>query len=302
MSRLTATDFTTNGTTPGTIVMGAEPNGPNGSTTESPAAAVADRPKTIKVKGVVDADALKRLRGIEQLGQQIQARKAVRDKQETKVSEVKAKLDEERETFNQLKREVDDMQEDLDKLALGGFAERLPFGKSGRQKAGKSDDGESPTETAAAPSAPQGRAVEPDLQKRFDQAPLLELGITGAMLEKLESDGIRNGKDLQQWFGQYPRRAIKGIGESAVEKINEAMATFFEKAQAELTASKAAAGAPERAFDKSADAAFDANPKESDVVPVAKAMGAKTQPRTKSGKPKRFAGNPKLNKRSKSRK
>ncbi len=62
----------------------------------------------------------------------------------------------------------------------------------------------------------------------FDVATLAGIGISASLAEKLEADGIKNGADLQKWFAQVPRRAIKGVGEGAIEKINEAMAAFYE--------------------------------------------------------------------------
>jgi hypothetical protein len=86
-------------------------------------------------------------------------------------------------------------------------------------------------EQSAAPPAP-GDSTDAD-KAAFDAATIREIltGIPGAKITALEDDGVKTGADLQKWFAAHPRRKIAGIGEQAEEKINEAMATWWEKHQ-----------------------------------------------------------------------
>jgi hypothetical protein len=75
-------------------------------------------------------------------------------------------------------------------------------------------------------------------QQAFNKATLKEIGIKGTMLEKLEADGIRDGKALQEWMQATPPRKISGVGETAREKINDLMGGWYERRAAERTAAK----------------------------------------------------------------
>jgi hypothetical protein len=201
-------------------------------------------------------DGMKRLQQIGALAGQIEAKKQEISAQETVKAEAESDLKTEREKLNKLEREKGELQEELDTLALGRHSERLPFTEKSNGKPAKGAD------------------VPADLQAAFNAATLADLGITGAMAEKLDADGIRCGAELQKWFAEVPPRKIPGIGESARDKINEKMADFFESR-------KQLAAAPERT--------------------VAAAAEKPQGPRDAGGKAKRFSGNKKLS-RAKSRK
>jgi hypothetical protein len=75
-------------------------------------------------------------------------------------------------------------------------------------------------------------------QQAFNKATLKEIGLKGTMLDKLEADGIRDGKALQEWMQTTPPRKISGVGETAREKINDLMGGWYERRAAERSAAK----------------------------------------------------------------
>jgi hypothetical protein len=75
-------------------------------------------------------------------------------------------------------------------------------------------------------------------QRAFNKATLKEIGIKGTMLDKLEADGIRDGKALQEWMQATPSRKISGVGETAREKINDVMAGWYERRATERIEAK----------------------------------------------------------------
>jgi hypothetical protein len=75
-------------------------------------------------------------------------------------------------------------------------------------------------------------------QRAFNKATLKEIGIKGTMLDKLEADGIRDGKALQEWMQATPPRKISGVGETAREKINDVMAGWYERRATERIEAK----------------------------------------------------------------
>lgn len=179
-------------------------------------------------------EALKRLREMELLGAEIAEKKEEVAAQETKVAEAKSELESQRGTLNKLEKEKDELQDDLDKLATGGFSDRLPFPREGKAPAAESGPDAKPKAKADASEASE--------QAVFDKATLAEIGVAGALAEKLAADGVRTGKDLQAFLQSHPPRKIAGVGEGNRDKLQELCAGWYERrAKERKAAAKAAA-------------------------------------------------------------
>jgi hypothetical protein len=165
-------------------------------------------------------DAMKRLKAIEKAGKMVRDQELAITKQETVCGNLKANLDDEKDTLSEMRRELKDFQEDLAKLSTGGFSERLAF----NAKPEKSGATATPVNTAPFPADWEQAA-----QAAFDGVSLKDIGITGALKDKLEADGIRNGKQLREFMQSHPPRLISGVGESARSKLNDTMMDWYTK-------------------------------------------------------------------------
>jgi hypothetical protein len=96
------------------------------------------------------------------------------------------------------------------------------------------------TATPAATTA-DPKLLEQQEQDAFDAVKIEDLGVKGAALDKLQADGIRTGKDLRTWIQKHPRREIKGVGPSAIDKLGGQMADWYLKRQQEREKAKAEA-------------------------------------------------------------
>jgi hypothetical protein len=67
----------------------------------------------------------------------------------------------------------------------------------------------------------------------WNKATLSDIGIKGKLAENLEADGQKNGKALDKWLNQNPRPKIKGVGDTAIDKISDAKLAFFTRVRAE---------------------------------------------------------------------
>lgn len=170
-----------------------------------------------------DRDMRDRLGAIMGAGKIVAALKKKVSAQEAVAQAAKSTLSDERETLSELNRELSERQEDLDRLSIGGFAEHLPFGKSQPKAKVKQ---ESPTDSAVA-KTPEASNED---QEAFNAAPVSEIlkGLGTSKLEKLESDGIKTGKDLQAWLAAYPPRTISGIGEQARGRIGDLCLSWYD--------------------------------------------------------------------------
>ena len=145
---------------------------------------------------------------------------------------------------SKLANELVENAEELARVAAGGHAELL-FTEANiakdkaklSQPAPKSAEGE--TVTAAA-SAPSTTASELAAQDAFDAISLDALPtIKGACKDKLLAEGIRTGKELRLWRNDRFAKKISGIGESALQVIDDAMADWFLKNPVKVSASVA---------------------------------------------------------------
>ena len=142
-----------------------------------------------------------------------------------------------------LARQLDEDAKELALVASGGHAELLfteaNISKDGAklsQPAPKSPEGE--TVTAAASKTTT--ADELAAQDAFDAISLDALpAIKGAMKDKLLAEGIRTGKELRLWRNDRFAKKISGIGESALQVIDDAMADWFLKNPVKVSASVA---------------------------------------------------------------
>ena len=133
-----------------------------------------------------------------------------------------------------LARELDEDAKELARVAAGGHAELL-FSEANikdqaklSQPAPKSAEGETVTATASA--SVKTTANELAAQDAFDAISLDALPtIKGACKDKLLAEGIRTGKELRLWRNGRFAKKISGIGDSALQIIDDAMADWFIK-------------------------------------------------------------------------
>jgi hypothetical protein len=124
-----------------------------------------------------------------------------------------------RATVAAAQKEVDELSEELK-------GARKILEDQNARLLGIIDEIEQPPLFAELAPAPAGGA---DLLKaEFDAATIGQIGIDRSLSDKLEADGIRNGKDLRTWFNGVPRRKIAGIGWAKCDKIQEIMAKWWE--------------------------------------------------------------------------
>lgn len=133
-----------------------------------------------------------------------------------------------------LARELDEDAKELARVAAGGHAELL-FTEANiakdkaklSQPVTKSAEGETVTTTASKPTT---TASELAAQDAFDAISLDALPtIKGAMKDKLLAEGIRTGAELRKWRNDRFAKKISGIGENALQVIDDAMADWFIK-------------------------------------------------------------------------
>lgn len=184
--------------------------------------------RTIKARKPLDPQE-KLMRQMHRLGLQIARKKDDLLARETSVSQAESDLKSKRKDRNETEKELQQLHEELAGLAQGKFSERLDFSDSDDDKSAPNLTQRNTGTAAQAMKEGLDQVTADKLEAQFHAATLDDIGIAGAMKEKLEADGIRNGRDLQAWMQLHPPRKIVGIGESAREKINSQMATWYEK-------------------------------------------------------------------------
>lgn len=178
------------------------------ATPTAPAQADVAAPQPEQAPPATDAYELSRLRKQVADEQELQKKLSTLFKDR---SDVDAEMEELRGKRKSLQERIDKMTAELLGL-IGGNGEATLF--------------DQPKPDSIASSAPTD-ATDAD-KAAFDKATLEDLGVTPALREKLEAEGIRNGAELQKWFAEHPPRKIRGVGESARDKLNELMARWYE--------------------------------------------------------------------------
>lgn len=156
-------------------------------------------------------DNMKRLGMMSNLGARIASKKKQIEKQERIRDEAKGTLEAEKESLSEMNAELADFQEELDDLACGKFIEKLI-----------------PEASIPAEKEKTSEKTTTERDARYYAATLKDLGVPKAISDKLELDGIKCGKDIQNWFSERPQpRKIQGVGEESVEKVKDAVAKWF---------------------------------------------------------------------------
>jgi hypothetical protein len=147
-----------------------------------------------------------------------------RDKKEshtTRAASLAAERKEEMDSANKWEKVENEAIEDILKLDGGQFIDRLPFGST---DAPKSDAGKAVTEVAsqASPNLPS----QAQREKELEGVKVSEFA-KGAVLEKLEAAGIRNGMELFKWLNDRFAAPIKGVGESAKSAVGDKLTEWW---------------------------------------------------------------------------
>lgn len=129
----------------------------------------------------------------------------------------------------QVQNTLDEHYQEMARVAAGQQPETLFSEASMRaNQQPQQQTAASPAESTS-PQPPKSAAKLTEMQQQdaFDAMTLADLGITGTLAEKLEANGIRNGKELRTWRQDDFRQKIPGIGQAALEKLDDKMQAWW---------------------------------------------------------------------------
>lgn len=158
-----------------------------------------------------DVENQKLLRRIRKLGKAIAEKKSEIEKQEEVVQDAKDKLDSKRAVLNTFNNELSELQDDLDRLASGQFAERLDFESEAQIPAGDS-------------ATPASETIVDWRQVRMDS-----FGLSDAVVASLTAADLMTLGAISDWCKDKPLTDIKGIGQAKGEQIEKAMERFWSE-------------------------------------------------------------------------
>lgn len=181
-------------------------------------------------------------------------------KQEAERDRIQGELNGVKEELSEMRHEREEKVEELIRITAGGHPELLftkqivgeppalqqdTSPKKGKKNAATEAAKPAATKAADAPLFPpnpdEAKKLQQELDDRFDNQKLDEIGVKGKLKELLESDGIRNGKALRKWLQSHPRTPIKGIGEEKVNQLNDLWLAWLTAAKKDAQASAAPA-------------------------------------------------------------